>query len=247
MSRTRVRCRTSSMLTSAPTPPPSAFAREIHRAPGVHLPPDGVPLSFHKMRTTASESLPKLVELALLTSKPDRTIDAGLLSSYQSVVGALLYCSTHTRPDVAYAVGMLCRAMSCPTDELMATAQCVLMYLSHHRSIGLRFSRAPGQIAGYSDSNWATRHSTSGYVFMYNQAAISWSSKKQPSVALSSCKAEIIAASEAAKEAVYLRSVFTDLGLEPGEPTSLSMDNKSAIDLAYNPEHHQRSKHIDRR
>eukprot|EP00965_Chrysotila_dentata_P244299 6205891-Pleurochrysis_carterae.AAC.6 len=82
---------------------------------------------------------------------------------------------------------------------------------------------------------------------MYNQAAMSWSSKKQPSVALFSCEAEIIAASEAAIEAVYLHTLFTDLGLEPDEPSSLSMDNKSATDLAYNPEHHQRSKHIDRR
>eukprot|EP00965_Chrysotila_dentata_P159009 5253075-Pleurochrysis_carterae.AAC.1 len=63
--------------------------------------------------------------------------------------------------------------MSCPTDELLAAAKRVLMYLSHHRSIGLRFSRAPGDVAGYSDSDWATRHSSSGYVFMYNQAAIS--------------------------------------------------------------------------
>eukprot|EP00965_Chrysotila_dentata_P139458 4611036-Pleurochrysis_carterae.AAC.1 len=82
---------------------------------------------------------------------------------------------------------------------------------------------------------------------MYNQAAISWASKKQPSVALSSCEAEIIAASEATKEAVYLRSLLADLGQPAPEPTAISMDNKSAIDLAYNPEHHQRSKHIDRR
>eukprot|EP00965_Chrysotila_dentata_P098032 3241594-Pleurochrysis_carterae.AAC.1 len=82
---------------------------------------------------------------------------------------------------------------------------------------------------------------------MYNQAAISWSSKKQPCVALSSCEAEIIAASEATKEAVYLRTLFADLGLPAPEPTALAMDNKPAIDLAYNPEHHQRSKHIDRR
>eukprot|EP00965_Chrysotila_dentata_P138935 4594976-Pleurochrysis_carterae.AAC.1 len=82
---------------------------------------------------------------------------------------------------------------------------------------------------------------------MYNRAAISWASKKQPSVALSSCEAEIIAASEATKEAVYLRKLLTDLGIPTPEPTPLSMDNKSAIDLAYNPEHHQRSKHIDRR
>eukprot|EP00965_Chrysotila_dentata_P165108 5452209-Pleurochrysis_carterae.AAC.3 len=117
--------------------------------------------------------------------------------------------------------------MSCPTDELLAAASC-------------RAARAHVLVAPQ-----ATRHSTSGYVFMYNKAAISWSSKKQPSVALSSCEAEIIAASEAAKEAIYLRSLFTDLGLEPDEPTSLSMDNKPAIDLAYNPEHHQRSKRID--
>eukprot|EP00965_Chrysotila_dentata_P212613 6187141-Pleurochrysis_carterae.AAC.1 len=137
--------------------------------------------------------------------------------------------------------------MGCPIDELLAAAQRMLMYLSHQRSLGLRFEKASRPVAGFSDSNWATRHSTSGYVFMYNQAAISWSSKKQPCVALSSCEAEIIAASEAAKEAIYLRTLFEDLGLPPGEPTSLHMDNKSAIDLAYNPEHHQRSKHIDRR
>eukprot|EP00965_Chrysotila_dentata_P018884 629419-Pleurochrysis_carterae.AAC.2 len=121
------------------------------------------------------------------------------------------------------------------------------MYLSHHRSIGLRFAKSSNPLAGYSDSDWATRHSTSGYVFMYNQAAVPWASKKQLSVALFSCEAEIIAASEVSKEAVYLRSSFADLGFEAEEPTSLSLDNKSAINLAYNPEHHQCSKHIDRR
>eukprot|EP00965_Chrysotila_dentata_P136961 4530061-Pleurochrysis_carterae.AAC.1 len=82
---------------------------------------------------------------------------------------------------------------------------------------------------------------------MYGSAAVSWASKKQPTVALSSCEAEIVAASEATKEAVYLRTLFEELGLPPQEPTPLSMDNKSAIDLAYNPEHHQRTKHIHRR
>eukprot|EP00965_Chrysotila_dentata_P005251 172443-Pleurochrysis_carterae.AAC.1 len=69
--------------------------------------------------------------------------------------------------------------------EPSAAAQRVLMYLSHHRTIGLRFSRQPlPAVSGFSDSDWATRHSTSGYVFMYSQAVISWASKKQPSVAL---------------------------------------------------------------
>eukprot|EP00965_Chrysotila_dentata_P198156 6178621-Pleurochrysis_carterae.AAC.1 len=72
---------------------------------------------------------------------------------------------------------------------------------------------------------------------MYGRAAITWSSKKQPSVALSSCEAEIIAASEAAKEAVYLRALLQELG-EQSDATPLHLDNKSAIDLAYNPQHH---------
>eukprot|EP00965_Chrysotila_dentata_P032122 1071728-Pleurochrysis_carterae.AAC.1 len=120
-----------------------------------------------------------------LASKPTRTIPPDVLSSYQSLVGALLYCSTQTRPDIAFAMGMLCRAMSCPTPELLEAAKRVLMYLSLHRSVGLRFARSHTTVEGFSDSNWATKHSTSGYVFMYNQATISWASKKQPSVALS--------------------------------------------------------------
>eukprot|EP00965_Chrysotila_dentata_P102100 3370396-Pleurochrysis_carterae.AAC.1 len=76
------------------------------------------------------------------------------------------------------------------------------MYLHHHKIIGLRYQHCqPGDLIDVSDSDWAIRHSTSGFVFTYNMAAISWSSKKQPTVALSSCEAEIVAASEATKEA----------------------------------------------
>eukprot|EP00965_Chrysotila_dentata_P234914 6200437-Pleurochrysis_carterae.AAC.1 len=82
---------------------------------------------------------------------------------------------------------------------------------------------------------------------MYGKAAITWSSKTQPTVALSPCEAEIIAASEAAKEATYLRALLHELGESDGEATKLHLDNKSAIDLAYNPKHHSRSKHIHRR
>ena len=98
-----------------------------------------------------------------------------------------------------------------------------------------------------SDSDWAVRHSTSGFVFNYCSAAISWGSKKQATVALSSCEAEIVAASEAAKEAVYLHSFLTELGLGDDNPVALSVDNQAARDLAYNPEHHAKTKHIERR
>ena len=102
-------------------------------------------------------------------------------------------------------------------------------------------------MGGYSDSDWAVRHSTTGFVFNYCSAAISWTSKKQPTIALSSCEAELMAASEAAKEAIYLRGFLAELGQSDDNPTKLSVDNQAAQDLAYNPEHHSRTKHIERR
>ena len=99
-----------------------------------------------------------------------------------------------------------------------------------------------------TDSDWAVKHSTSGAVFVMNMAAVSWSSKKQPSVALSSCEAEIVAASEAGKEAVSLQCLARELGMLSGDkPIKLHMDNTAGIDVAYNPEHHTRMKHVERR
>ena len=85
-------------------------------------------------------------------------------------------------------------------------------------------------------------------MFTLAQAAISWASKRQPTIALSSCEAEIVAASEAAKEAVFLDRLCSELGFKRGnDPIQLSCDNKAAIDSSYNPENHSRTKHIDRR
>ena len=83
-------------------------------------------------------------------------------------------------------------------------------------------------------------------VFVLASAAISWGSKRQVSVALSSCEAEIVASSEVSKEAVYLKRFSQELGLSEGSAVELHCDNKGARDLAYNPEHHSRTKHIDR-
>ena len=79
---------------------------------------------------------------------------------------------------------------------------------------------------------------------MLNQAAVAWGSKKQKSVALSSCEAEIVAASEAAKEAVHLSELTRELGLGTDAAPDMFIDNKSAIYVAYNPQHHGRMKHV---
>lgn len=182
-----------------------------------------------------------------LVAKETEPPDKDLLARYQSLVGALLYCSTQTRPDIAYAVGMLCRVMSCPTEGMYGQAIRVLQYLDRHQNVGLCYEPSPTRLYGMSDSDWAVRHSTSGWAFVYMSAAISWGSKKQPVVALSSCEAEIMAASEAAKEALHLRGLLDDLDHGDPDPLRLSVDNQSAIAVAYNPEQHGRLKHVDRR
>eukprot|EP00965_Chrysotila_dentata_P118209 3906822-Pleurochrysis_carterae.AAC.1 len=95
--------------------------------------PDGVPARFQRTHAPAADDQPKLVDAAL-AAKADVPVPAPLLRSYQSLVSALLYCSTQARPDVAYAVGMLCRAMGCPTLALLDAAHRVLSYLHHHKS-----------------------------------------------------------------------------------------------------------------
>ena len=138
--------------------------------------------------------------------------------------------------------------MGKPTPELLSAAERVLRYLYRTRDLGLRYEATDKRLHGYSDSDWAERHSTTGWVFILSQAALSWGSKKQPSVALSSCEAEIMAASTAATEAVHLTQLAAELGLDTlSEPLDLHMDNKAAIDVAYNPEHHTRMKHVARR
>ena len=208
--------------------------------------PNGVPNTIQSNQTPCDKDLAQLVcDAVVSTADPDPI----LLRRYQSLVGALIYASTNTRPDVTYAVGMLCRAMARPTPALFEAALRVLGYLYRTREIGLRYAADQRPLYGMSDSDWAEKHSTTGWVFMYNSAAISWASKKQESVALSSCEAELMAVSDASKEAVYLREFLTELGELSADspPLPLSVDNTAARDVAYNPEHHGRIKHIKRR
>ena len=199
------------------------------------------------MQKNTVPCLPELPQQVLEAVDSKEEVDAVLLKKYQSLVGALLYCATNTRPDIAFAVGMLCRAMSRPSPALYEAAERVLAYLVRNQHLGLRYAASSRPLHGLTDSDWAVKHSTSGWVFLLSSAAISWGSKRQPSIALSSCEAEIIAASEAAKEAIYLKRFATELGLADESPIKLYGDNRGAIDLAYNPEHHSRTKHIDRR
>ena len=170
-----------------------------------------------------------------------------LVRPFQQRVGSLMYACTSTRPDIAYPVHQLCRCLQKPTPALLRECDHVLSYLSRHASAGLTYTREHARLHGFSDASWETAHSTSGWVVLWQSAALTWGSRKQQSIALSTCEAEIIALSEATKDVVYLRKLVAGLRApEPG-PTTLATDSQSARDVSYNPEHHDRMKHVARR
>jgi len=170
-----------------------------------------------------------------------------LVKPMQERTGCLMYATTSTRPDIAYVVGQLCKCMHKPTPELIAETDHLLSYLARTADLGLTYSPEQARLSGFADASWEVKHSTSGWLVKWQSAAISWGSRKQKSIALSSCEAEIIALSEAAKDVVYLRKLVKGLDApEPG-PTKLASDSKSARDVSYNPEHHDRMKHVERR
>ena len=195
-----------------------------------------------------SADLPRLVIEAFEGSSADAPSHPELIKPYQTRVGALMYACTGTRPDLAYAVHQHCRVLSRPTPELMAELDYVFSYLAENRGIGIRFTPEDGVLRGTADASWEVRASTSGWIVYWHGAPLCWGSRKQKSIALSSCESEIVALSDAAKEVIYLRKFVRGLVPSlPEGPTVLSTDNKAARDLSYNPEHHDRSKHIARR
>ena len=200
---------------------------------------------LRKHQTPASDKLPDLVNAAL-----DSHIvpDASLVQLYQSLVGALLFAAITARPDISYAVGMLCRVMNKPTPALLIEAKRVLHYLANTKDMGLRYVRgSQPRLYGMSDSDWSTRRSTSGFVFFLAGAAIAYLSKKQPTIALSSTEAEIMAASLAAVEAIYLRALLEILGCAVAGAVDLYIDNKGAIALSLDYVSGPKTKHIERR
>ena len=171
-----------------------------------------------------------------------------LVKPFQERIGSLMYACGAVRCDITYPVHLLCRCLTRPTPELMEECDHIFSYLSRHAKVGLTFNSGVSTLHGFSDASWETKHSTSGYVGMWQRAAISWLSRKQQSVALSSCESEIIALSEGAKDMVYLRKLI--LGLDAtylSGRSDLATDNQGARDLSFNSMHHDKTKHIERR
>ena len=128
---------------------------------------------------------------------------------YRELVGALTYLSVTTRPDIAYSVSRLGQFNNCYGTEHWKAAKRVLRYLKGTIDIGLFYKKKPGPIQGFVDADWGgcieDRKSQSGYMFLLGGGPISWDSRKQKTVALSTTEAEYMAMAESVKEAIYLQ------------------------------------------
>ncbi|CAI7897058.1 unnamed protein product [Closterium sp. NIES-54] len=192
---------------------------------------------------------PLATGFSCLTGEEESTIDEAEVKRFHSLVGSLMYAAVSTRPDLTYAAGVLGRVVSNPHTEHMRAGGRVLRYLQGAPNLGLVYEAGPIELKGYADSDYAgdpsTRKSTSRYVFTLLGAAVSWQSKKQPTVALSSTEAEYMALTQGAMEAIWLRRLLAELGHPQPNPTPLFCDNQAAISLSHNAVLHGRTKHIE--
>ncbi|KAK1698800.1 hypothetical protein QYE76_015497, partial [Lolium multiflorum] len=170
---------------------------------------------------------------------------------YASAVGSIMYAMLCTRPDIAHAVSLTSRYQSDPGMEHWTAVKNILKYLKRTKDMFLCYGGDQELVVtSYTDASWNTdpddSKSQSGYVFILNGAAVSWSSSKQCTVAKSSTESEYIAASEASSEAVWMKRFIVELGVVPSalDPLVIYCDNTGAIANAKEPRSHKKLKHI---
>ncbi len=173
---------------------------------------------------------------------------------YASTIGSIMYAMICTRPDVSYALSMTSRYQSDPGEGHWTAVKTILKYLRRTKNMFLIFGGDEELVLrGYTDTSFQTDRddlkSQQGYVFCLNGATVCWKSSKQETIADSTAESEYIAASEAAKEAVWIKNFIAELEVVPSivDPDVLYCDNNAAIAQAKEPRSHQRSKHVLRK
>lgn len=170
---------------------------------------------------------------------------------YRELVGCLVYLANATRPDIAFAANVLSRFCANPGKTHWLIAKRILRYLKATRKFRITYVKDNKKVKAYTDSDWAgdadDRKSCSGNVITLAGGPISWKSRKQASIALSTMEAEYAALSEVARETVYIKRLFIHMGFIDyvKSPIDVFCDNQSAINLSKNAVYHKRSKHID--
>lgn len=178
------------------------------------------------------------------------------VSEYQQAIGTLMYAMILTRPDIAFAIGKLSQFMSDPCERHGHALKKLMRYLNSTITQKIRYGAGNGfqYVTVYSDADWASdktdRKSVSGFTVMFQGGPISWGSKKQRSVATSSCESEYMALAMCSKQGQWIAQILRDLGRDiyiskNGRAVQMLGDNQGALALVENPHLHERSKHID--
>jgi len=171
---------------------------------------------------------------------------------YRELIGKLIYLAVATRPDISYAIGVLCRFVENPGPEHWGAAKRVLRYLKG--SVGLKLvyshSSCDDRFTTYSDADLSgnpdNSRSTGGFAILIGGGAVQWGSRLQPHVSLSSTESEYTVASKVACEIMWMRYLFEEIGYDMARPSPLLVDNRSALQVAKHPEHQSTMKHVHR-
>lgn len=185
----------------------------------------------------------------LIEQHPSVKVDVKSHELYREMIGSLLYLSNKTRPDISFHVGYCSRHQNSPNLNDLNNAKTILRFLKGSTEKGIHFTTEGDKVLrGFCDSDFAgdpdTRRSTSGFVIWLNGGPVTWSSRKQSVVALSSTEAEFIAAAECCKELLFVRDLIYEITQEKLE-VEMRVDNQSAIWLMKKGIMSKRSKHID--
>ena len=170
---------------------------------------------------------------------------------YREAIGSLMFLSIVSRPDLSFAVNSLSRFLNNHNEYHWRAVKRLFAYLTGTVEYGIEYGNGGSTfgLVGFSDADYAgdleTRRSTTGYLFNFANGPVTWSSKRQKLVTLSTTESEYVTAATASKEAIWLRRLLESIESPCAGPTTLNVDNQSAIKLIKNPEFHQRTKHVD--
>jgi hypothetical protein len=208
-------------------------------------------LKRHDMQDCTPTLTPMLPGTRLTEADCPAIVDEDRRTRYASMCGGFCYLVTQTRPDCAFAHSELSRFQRNPGQVHMEAMEYLFRYLKGTTDIGLMYRRSPElgfELHAYGDSDWGANpdnsRSTLGWQTFLGKCLVSWKSKTQRSVAMSSSEAEYMAASNLSKEIIYLRMFLAQLGQKQFKPTIIHEDNNACILMTRNPIARERSRHI---
>ena len=208
----------------------------IHRFGFDELKPVSTPMEPY-LKLSASQSSVTAQDFAAMRDIP-----------YRESVGSLMYALLVTRPDITFAVGRLSKFLEKPGQAHWEASRCVFRYLKGTLDWKLTYGEREEPLTGWVDADGSQeedRRAITGYAFLIDGGAVSWNSKQQELIVLSTTEGKYVATTHAAKEALWLRSLISEVFGDNLDSTTLFSDNQSAIALSKDHQYHARTKHID--